>query len=293
MWRAVGRMSGTRLFWPGTLGLLFATMVVVSGCTDSGDSAMLVEPANSHTSNTSIGLPELLLGTRMINPDQLRVLVVVGGQEWPMQRSGDRWSGSFSLPGDGDYSLQVTWFQMVNGIELMLARSLPVSINSNSSRDVRVNDYQSTGFDFDADGDQQSNLAELQAGTNPLLADSSSDGSGGTTAQQPLANDGAVDNRLLNVANNDVWLCVTPVFELFRISFFADGSGVLVTTFEEAETETTFTWAISGDSVIFSLFNVADSFIGGIVFSGADSFSSETSNFFNLDVGELTCGRGT
>ena len=284
MWRIAGRISRTHLFSPGLVGLLLTVMVAVSGCSDSDDSAMIVEPAESGISNTSFGVPELLLETRMINLDQLRVLLVVGGQEWPMQRSGDRWSGSFSLPGDGDYPLQVTWFQMVTGIELMLARSLPVNINSNSSRDVRLTDYTTTGSDFDADGDQVSNLAELQAETDPLLADSNSGGTGDTDS---------IDSRLLNVANNDAWLCITPEPELFAISFFADGSGTLLTSDNDIETQTPLTWTVSGDVVTFSLFTTADSFIGGIEFSGADNFSSETSNFFGLDVGALVCGRGT
>lgn len=285
MWRTAGRMCEARLFSPGSLGVLLAIVVAVSGCTGSGDSAMLVESVDSGTANTSFGVPELLLETRMLNLDQLRVLVVVGGQEWPMRRSGDQWTGSFSLPDDGDNPLQITWFQTVDGIELMLARSLPVSINANSSRDVRVTDYATTGADFDADGDQLSNLAELQAGTNPLLADSQ---------QQPTSDDAdSIRSRLLNVANNDTWLCVTQEPELFAISFFADGLGALLTSDNGIETETPFTWTVSGDVVTFSLFNTADSFIGGIVFSTADNFTSETSNFFGLDVGVLVCGRGT
>lgn len=169
-WRTAGRIFGSLFSTTRRLISLFTILVMLSSCTDTSDSAWLNQPNYSGISNASFGVPELLLESRMVNLDQLRVLVMLGSQELPVQRTGDQWSGSFSLPGNGEFQLQVTWFQVVNGVELTLARSTPVSINSNSPRSVRVTDYETTGVDFDADGDQLSNFAELQAGTNPLEA---------------------------------------------------------------------------------------------------------------------------
>lgn len=172
MWHATHRMCSCRFSVTRSLVISTSLMTVLaasSGCMDSGDPAMIILPNSSGTSNASFGVPELLLESRMVDLDQLRILVDVGGQEWPMQRSGDRWSGSFSLPGDGEYALQVTWFQTLAGTEIALARSAPVNINSNSPRDVRVTSYSTAGFDFDGDG--RSNLAELQAGTDPTVID--------------------------------------------------------------------------------------------------------------------------
>ena len=109
------------------------------------------------------------------------------------------------------------------------------------------------------------------------------------TQRPPTSGTGSIDELLLNVTNSDVWLCTTTTNAQLAIGFEAGGGGAILTNPDEDAVP--FRWAISEDTVVFSINSTADSFIGGIVFSGENSFASETANIAGDDVGPLTCER--
>ncbi|MEE9320199.1 MAG: hypothetical protein V3U76_07130 [Granulosicoccus sp.] len=109
---------------------------------------------------------------------------------------------------------------------------------------------------------------------------------------QPLPDTGldSIDELLVNVQagdDPDGWLCDKEDSGNYLISFWADGNGVRVAR----PNGLPFTWEVSGDTVMLSVESADDSFIGGIVFSGEDAFTSETSNFIGFDAGPLSCNR--
>ena len=111
--------------------------------------------------------PAILLNSRIIDRDQLRVDVRIGGETVPMQRDGDKWSGQFSLPGPGSHTLEITWFERIGTVDLRLAAATPVQLSENSSRNLSISSYSTDGFDFDGDG--MSNFSEREAGTDPFV----------------------------------------------------------------------------------------------------------------------------
>ena len=94
----------------------------------------------------------------------------------------------------------------------------------------------------------------------PIGNDLPSHGGTPTTQQPPTTGSGSIDDLLVNVQNNDAWRCTTTVNDHFLIAFLADGRGVLLTSSNQ---EAQLKWALSEDSVVFSINRTADSFIGG------------------------------
>lgn len=116
-----------------------------------------------------------------------------------------------------------------------------------------------------------------------------------TTADDPPSGGtGSIDELLLNgVAGDgsltDVWDCSTDSGQ-FAIAFAPGGDGAVAPGPNGAD-EAAIQWAISGDSVVFSIITTADSIIGGIVFSGQNNFTSETANLAGNDFGGASCER--
>jgi len=160
------RLAATKVRAKPWLALCIAALVSW-GC-DSTESPDTIIGANV-AGGSDLGLqpPSILLNSRMIDRDQLRVEATIGGESIPMQRNGDRWSGRFSLPGPGDHILEITWFERIDTVDLQLAQSEPLQLNESSSRNLSISSYN-TNFDFDGDG--MSNFDEREAGTNPIVA---------------------------------------------------------------------------------------------------------------------------
>lgn len=171
--------------------------------------------------------PAILLNSRIIDRGQLRVDVRIGGETVPMQRDGDKWSGRFSLPGPGNHTLEITWFERIGTVDLQLAAATPVQLSENSSRNLSISSYSTDGFDFDGDG--MSNFSEREAGTDPLVQNetpitiepgSTTPGStpttGSTPATSPAPHAGQRDCRDLDRGIEEPIVPVSQSFEQLR-----------------------------------------------------------------------------
>ncbi|MEE9319847.1 MAG: hypothetical protein V3U76_05315 [Granulosicoccus sp.] len=153
----------------GTIAAVLFTALLTVSCSEGRSSHATVLPNDSGTSDLGIGVPHILQHSRRVNLNQLTVEVTIGGGPVTMARVDDQWSGRFSLPeGAGSYTLQITWFQSVNGSPLPLAAAQPVELSAQSDRNIHISEY--SWQQFDEDGDRTSNLDELNAGTDPLVA---------------------------------------------------------------------------------------------------------------------------
>lgn len=136
-------------------------LLAVSGCSSSSDEPSSLSLALSTPDRVALA----------VDNDALSVSVTVDGQPYPLNRgiNGSQWVGNFALPTDRDLELSVQWFYD----NLLVARyttsldpiTEPVRLELTSEQ------YVTTGIEFDKDSDGSSNLAEIQAGTNPVDAD--------------------------------------------------------------------------------------------------------------------------
>ena len=151
-------------------------------------SGIQTSSATSDSAEVGLGLPPILLTSRMIDRDQLRVDVTIGGQAVTMQRNAnDEWVGQFNLPGPGPQILDITWFENVGGQDLRLAVATS-TIDENSARNINIGSFSSDQFDID--GDTVSNLDERNANTNPFVPENQ-------PAETPMPNADQSDCRTL------------------------------------------------------------------------------------------------
>lgn len=167
--------------------------------------------------------PAILLNSRMIDRDQLRVDVRIGGETVPMQRDGDKWSGRFSLPGPGSHTLEITWFERIGTVDLQLAAATPLQLSEDSSRNLSISSYSTDGFDFDGDG--MSNFSEREAGTDPLVQNEipitiepggTTPATGSTPATSPVPHAGQLDCRDLGESVQAELIAVSQSFNQLR-----------------------------------------------------------------------------
>ncbi|MFK7996544.1 MAG: sugar-binding protein [Granulosicoccus sp.] len=143
---------------------------LVAGCTE--ESGVGIESTDSSTAGKLFISTPGFLNARALNPDELRVNVQVDGTEVAATRVGDAWTVTIQVAPDTPYILTIEW---TNSSGLLLAQydQRQAAVTTNSSLSITSDQYQSSGNErFDTDDDGSSNLAEIDAGTDPNDPDS-------------------------------------------------------------------------------------------------------------------------
>lgn len=166
---------------------LIATVLigtVLSACSDTG-SVTTLEARPS----VSIGLPQVLLDSAMVNQSLIRPNVVLSnGATVSMQRGNDNtWSGTINVAPASQYIATVTWFENINGRELPLAR-LEQSLEVGADGSVVSSEASGYSTDIDNDSGGKTNLEERENGTDPFQSPNDDDPAAN------LPNDGSNEN---------------------------------------------------------------------------------------------------
>jgi len=136
------------------------SLYILGGCSSSEND----DPQFSF----SVGPPERT--ALALESANLSVKVTVDGQPYSLERgiNGSPWVGNFALPTDRSLPLLVEWSHG----SLLIARYVATldPITESVRLEVSSDQYTTTGIEFDADNDGTSNLAELEAGSNPTSA---------------------------------------------------------------------------------------------------------------------------
>jgi len=149
---------------------------ILGGCLDESIDASNAAPI---TSNTSGIIPPFRIEMlRTINRAELFAEVTLEYVEFSetvtveSTDGGRTWAMTLRVPSGTDFTIQVTWYEILDGRRLDLvtvSRSFEATF---SSRPIRFDfpDYDFDGYDDDRDG--ITNLAEREAGTSPFTDDS-------------------------------------------------------------------------------------------------------------------------
>ncbi len=126
------------------------------------------------SSNLTLQPPAAILAARMVDPNQLSVVVTVDGESVDMSPVGDgNFSGSIDLSPDRPHNVEVRWNENFNPDAnpqgLLLARAAKsVSVtagDTNATISIRSSEFNTSSWDQDSDG--RSNLAERREGSDP------------------------------------------------------------------------------------------------------------------------------
>ena len=141
---------------PLLFSLLSGLILLATGCSNvDGDNGVQQSAA------TAIALPDFF--KRAIDRDLLSVTVMFDGVVQPVVANADKteWRGNFSLPTDRPVALQIEWRHA--GLLLARFNQTVGPVAATTVLVVQPEDYQTTGSEFDSDGDGVSNLAQLQS----------------------------------------------------------------------------------------------------------------------------------
>ena len=149
--------------WRGvcTVAIVVASLLL-GACDDDG-------PTRTPLADSSGGfaLPRAIGELRSVDPNRLTAILFVDGEPVVAERRGTRWVASFDV--DDAASIQVEWRYEIGTRTLVIARSASVRVSRDDpSRSIVVDDYDTASFDADQDGID--NLTEVNAGTDPFVA---------------------------------------------------------------------------------------------------------------------------
>lgn len=116
----------------------------------------------------SVPVPDILLASRMIDFEDLALEVRFDQVVQTLVRQGDSYSVQAIVPPGQAVPINIEWSTLFAGQLLPLAVlnfTLPAT-NTNFSQEISSSDYSTEIFDLDGDG--ESNLDELNNGSNPL-----------------------------------------------------------------------------------------------------------------------------
>ena len=117
----------------------------------------------------TVALPRAIAGTRAVERDRLILRLEVSGEAVQTSRVGDVWVAEFRLADDRDYEMSARWSYALEDTEIVLAQSETLRINRANAGRITISRYDTLSFDEDGDG--VSNLAEIDAGRDPLVRD--------------------------------------------------------------------------------------------------------------------------
>jgi len=158
----------------GAAVLILVTVLLLGSCAE--------EPSSRLVSNQSGGLtttftpPEMLTQPRAPVDSSLRLSIVVNGVEYApnIEPGVEQRSPTIPIARGQQLDIVVTWSEMYNGVDLILAQAIVtdqrVPEDGDETFEVRIEtDKYTTGFDYD--GDRISNLRERIDDTDPLVAE--------------------------------------------------------------------------------------------------------------------------
>lgn len=106
----------------------------------------------------------------VVAPEDLIIEATLDGMPLAFTRDGDMWRGGFAIDDGDTYDYQVLWYTEVSGVRLRILNSARVPVSRGSALEDLVIDAWGVS-PHDLDGDGRPNLAELEFGTDPLVAD--------------------------------------------------------------------------------------------------------------------------
>ena len=156
--------------------LTIAASLSIGGCVDG--SAPVDDGADYRPVPSFLAPPPRVAGLRVIDRSVLFAEVTLryaGSEETVVAqpaRDGARWTVDLRVPGGTPYSLEVTWYDTLDGRRLDLVRAEHAFDPTFDSGPITLDfsDYDFDGYDEDLDG--ETNLAEREAGTSPIGATS-------------------------------------------------------------------------------------------------------------------------
>ena len=182
--------------------IALASAMLLSACDALPTSTSSAEPSQAIglrapatlTTSRAVDTQSLYPRVELIGADGSRIIV-------DMQHSAeDQWSGNTRLMANADYRLAVTWHEIVNDRDLLLAAHVrTIHTGADGARlSLGTDDYD---FDADADGDGLNNLQELEAGSDPFDASS---GIGVETAVDGIIEDSSTNDVVFDAVDTDV-----------------------------------------------------------------------------------------
>jgi len=163
-------MTVNCIFRTGFSLCLLALALVMSGCAENQSSIDLNADGGA---SLTIYVPAVLQ-TRALDPDQLDPNVTINDVRVPVSKpnTGTFWTGATTAEKFSNVKFNIEWKEnLSDGTQLLLARATKTHNNIVENITFRVEEYITTGNDFDFDGDGISNLEERKRDLNPLIAD--------------------------------------------------------------------------------------------------------------------------
>lgn len=145
----------------------FIALLGLSACAENRDASIELS-YDGVEAGVSVPVPDMLLASRMIEFENLALEVRVDQVVQTLVRQGDSYVVQAIVPPGQAVPINIEWSTLFAGQLLPLAVlnfTLPAT-NTNFSQEISSSDYSTEIFDLDSDG--ESNLAELNNGSNPL-----------------------------------------------------------------------------------------------------------------------------
>lgn len=129
---------------------------------------------NTGTTGTTSGRLAMsepdILSRRAYDTNNTRPQVIVNGTVSVQMNRGTagQWTGTINVAANSTHTLQITWIETYKNTELPLAKATREVTVGGQAAEVTINPDWDTSMDYDGDG--YSNLAERNAGSDPLDA---------------------------------------------------------------------------------------------------------------------------
>lgn len=155
---------------------LLSALVLVSALLISCESAndVMISTTGDGAAEVDLTPPEFIAQARAVDPDSLVLEVTINGSAAELTRNAaGQYVGIVMVPSNSNVEIRVRWLQRDSGqtdLDLAVAETtlLVSASQSTAAIDFGDEDYNRS-FDYDQDG--VSNLAELNAATNPRVFD--------------------------------------------------------------------------------------------------------------------------
>ncbi len=176
----VPQFCGVRTF--GLFLSLVASILVLSACAEEPSVLMEFNQSDDQTGDqiggltTSFNPPDMLVQSREIDQNALRLRIVVNGREYPVDINANSESSPLTIRiAQGEQlDIVVIWSELYNGQPLVLAQAeenTTVPINDLTTFEITI-DTDDYTTNFDDDLDDRTNLDERNNGTDPRVANS-------------------------------------------------------------------------------------------------------------------------
>ena len=125
------------------------------------------------TGTLAFGVPGPVLSARDVDRSALGLDATIDGEPVEVERTATGWTVRTNVPEGEAVAVEVRWFETIDGEKVVLAAWSRELEPLRAARTIEVRADELDTASFDDDGDEVSNLAELQAGSDPLAAETS------------------------------------------------------------------------------------------------------------------------